>query len=86
MLFINMAEIEIRKALEVEMDGWGDWQQIWNHFLLSHLFRFTQDVNGCDHATNRFSDVISTHKQNTQEYRYGNAYVLTTPNIVKQPL
>lgn len=83
MFFINMEEIEIRGALEGGMD---DWQQIWNRFLLSHLFKFTQDDSGCDHTTNSFSNLTSTQKQNTREYKYGHVYVLTTPNIVNQPL
>lgn len=86
MLFINMEEVEIRRLLEWGTDGWGDWQQIWNRFLLSHLFIFSQDDNGCDHTTDSFSNLTSTHKQNTQEYKYGHVYVLTTPNIVNQPL
>lgn len=80
-----MEEVEIREALEGGMDGWGDWRQIWNLFLLGHLFKLTQDDNGCDHTTNSFSDLTSTHKQNTPDYKYGHVYVLITPNIVCQP-
>lgn len=77
----NMEELEIRRALEVGMDGWGDWQQIWNHFFLGHLFKFTQDDNGFNHTTNNFSDRLSTHKQNTREYKYGHPKYCQSPPL-----